>query len=67
MDVISNFFLVPSSLTEQNEIVATLIKLEYQTNKLGETYTNKLQSLDKLKKFILKKAFTSEFTKKEVM
>ena len=53
------------SVEEQNEVVLLLQSLKSQSDKLADIYTQKLASLDELKKSLLQKAFSGELTKTE--
>ena len=59
-----SLFLPP--LNEQCLIVDHLNKLEFNLFSILDTYTNKLESLEELKKSILQKAFAGELTNKMV-
>ena len=51
------------SIEEQNEVVLLLQSLQDQSDNLVGIYSQKLKSLDELKKSLLQKAFSGELTK----
>lgn len=53
---------LPIDVSEQRDIVKTLVDLKDQTMKVESHYQTKLDSLDELKKSILQKAFAGELT-----
>ena len=53
----------PFQLSEQRIIVNTLDVLDRKVNKLEVVFSEKLNSLDELKKSLLQKAFSGELTK----
>ena len=53
---------LPIDVSEQRDIVKTLVDLKNQTMKVESHYQTKLASLDELKKSILQKAFAGELT-----
>lgn len=53
---------LPIDISEQRDIVKTLVDLKDQTMKVESHYQTKLASLDELKKSILQKAFAGELT-----
>jgi type I restriction enzyme S subunit len=53
------------TLLEQRKIVSQLDALSIETKQLEENYRKKLESLEKLKKSILQKAFSGELTSPE--
>ena len=53
-------FHFPKSITEQKNIIKKLNILSIETKKLEEIYKQKLADLEKLKKSVLKKAFSGE-------
>jgi type I restriction enzyme S subunit len=57
----------PFQLSEQRMIVNTLEVLDRKVNKLEVVFSEKLNSLDELKKSLLQKAFSGELTKTEDM
>jgi len=53
-------FSYPKDVNEQRKIIDKLNKLRTEINKLENTYRNKLNNLEELKKSILQKAFNGE-------